>query len=516
VYNSVKVTFSPYADTTMMDAGIDEEDILQEGTEAYEKAETNNYYIYKGSGENGGFLLHVDKEGLVENLPFELPETPLGKGYVFREEAEFSGSNEAGVVWGYRDAYSIPAGNSIPCYMFASSSENHQETDLQNKIAAGTVTTSDWTAQPFMVCSKMLVPEIMETPYTVIRKNLSNGNGATVTDQRGKYQLKISLDLLFDPRYNPFETADENNDQEAYDQMQHWCSFAYVPVQLLLKDADGNVLYHYSNRNLVMSSKYQYFQTYRSNNGMYGWQVGKPTAYTGMFLAYYDTSNRRENCGLGGWQTNKQCIGSYADELPAVYEKLGTGQLIDLPPCGGWLELSIQPGVKIMDFKRDERDIYSKIRWMAYKDVKVEIVDRYGNDIDTDDQEDSAWLNRSAQEDLEIDTTVGTRLELTLTPPTARGVLLTKDLAEVSSFQRAGVADRLERLLIGTAYSQYAERKTTLSGTMALLPELRPLTDASTEGRFTLLSEVQQLGEETSEVTMVQFGPDSYEGIEYE
>jgi hypothetical protein len=78
------------------------------------------------------------------------------------------------------------------------------------------------------------------------------------------------------------------------------------------------------------------------------------------------------------------------------------------------------------------------------------------------------------------------------------------------------VTDRLERLLIGTAYSQYAERKTTLSGTAELLPELLPLTEASTEGRFTLLSEVQHLQEDLSEITMAEFAADNYEGIDYE
>jgi hypothetical protein len=78
------------------------------------------------------------------------------------------------------------------------------------------------------------------------------------------------------------------------------------------------------------------------------------------------------------------------------------------------------------------------------------------------------------------------------------------------------VSDRLEKLLIGSVYSQYASRKTTLSGTVRLLDTMNVLTDASTEGKFVLLSEVQDLQQETSEITMAEFSADNYEGIEYE
>jgi hypothetical protein len=42
------------------------------------------------------------------------------------------------------------------------------------------------------------------------------------------------------------------------------------------------------------------------------------------------------------------------------------------------------------------------------------------------------------------------------------------------------------------------------------------LTDASTTGKFLLLSEVQDLMQDTSEIEMAEFVADNYEGIEYE
>jgi hypothetical protein len=86
----------------------------------------------------------------------------------------------------------------------------------------------------------------------------------------------------------------------------------------------------------------------------------------------------------------------------------------------------------------------------------------------------------------------------------------------MQNYTRAGVTDRLERLLIGTVFSQYASRKTVLSGTALLMSGLHPLSEASTPGRFIMLSEVQRLQDEESEITMAEFSADDYEGIEYE
>jgi len=57
----------------------------------------------------------------------------------------------------------------------------------------------------------------------------------------------------------------------------------------------------------------------------------------------------------------------------------------------------------------------------------------------------------------------------------------------------------------------------TLSGTVALIPDAEVLSDiSSVDSRYMLLSEVQNLAAETSEIKMAEIAPDSYEGIEYE
>ena len=70
--------------------------------------------------------------------------------------------------------------------------------------------------------------------------------------------------------------------------------------------------------------------------------------------------------------------------------------------------------------------------------------------------------------------------------------------------------------MIGTVYSQYATRHDTLSGTAKLLPGFGIYTERATEGKFMLLSEVQDCKEDESVIKIAEFSEDNYEGIEYE
>ena len=100
--------------------------------------------------------------------------------------------------------------------------------------------------------------------------------------------------------------------------------------------------------------------------------------------------------------------------------------------------------------------------------------------------------------------------------PTALGqYFATSNYAALSRFRRAGVTDRLEKLLCGTVYSNYAGRNTTLSGTVSVLHGFGIYSEANEPGTFVLASETQDLRSDTSEITMTRFEADNYEGIEY-
>jgi len=75
-------------------------------------------------------------------------------------------------------------------------------------------------------------------------------------------------------------------------------------------------------------------------------------------------------------------------------------------------------------------------------------------------------------------------------------------------------SDFPQQLLIATAYSQYAARHNTLSGTAVLIDKFTTLTDAAQPGYYMLLSEIQDLQAGTSEIKMCEFEADHYERSE--
>ena len=77
-----------------------------------------------------------------------------------------------------------------------------------------------------------------------------------VSYRRADYKLKLSLNFLFDVRYNPLESASRGNEEGNYGRLTDWCNFAYVPIMLTLRDKDGKALYHYRNKNVMQSDRY--------------------------------------------------------------------------------------------------------------------------------------------------------------------------------------------------------------------------------------------------------------------
>lgn len=321
-------------------------------------------------------------------------------------------------------------------------------------------------------------------------------------------RLRLKLDMLFDVRNNPFEPASIPNEEGNYQRLKDWCNLAYIPFILTLRDADGAAIVHYENRMVKDGANYNY--SYPKSI----WVAGEAT-WGDAWLCWYDVDNRKSNTGLGGWKTNRQTIGFYRDTLPTIFSKMSDGELIPLPSQSGWLELKIGGGLIQWDYKQEQKDIYSLTRWILYKDLMLELTDQYGKSIEKKDIEYSSWVNKSAKEELRIDTILGT---MPVPSPTALGQL--RHMPErggniVSGFSRAGRHDKLEKLLIGTVYSNYASRNIILSGTVELLPLFEAYTDKHESGKFVLLSEVQRLADDESEIKMVQFAPDNYEGIEY-
>lgn len=457
VYNNVKVTFSPYADAKLVNTELEHDNVLPD------KEATRKYLMdYDWDNAADGFRIVVGDQD-------DLPMTLANGAKYYRIDSDFSGNDEAGVIWGYK-------GNG---------KTNYSQLLLNSFVKA----------RNNGVCTS--VPIISTKPSFL----------GYVSYKRTSFKLKVTLDLLFDVRYNPFEDASGKNESGNWERLNDWCNVGYVPVMLYLKDASGKILYHYENSGVIDLDGYKH----TAANSKWVSGAGK---WGCMWLCYYDWDNRKSKTGFGGWSKNKPIIGYYRGGLPKKWKAMGDGEFIDLPPYnGGFLELHIGRGIYQFDYKREEKDIYSRARWLMYQTPTVTLVNSNGTDISLDDIEDTAWINKAAKEELTIDTILGT-LGKTWSP-SARGLVMDSTYKAYQTFYRAGVEDRLERLLIGTVYSQYGSRHNTLSGTVRLLPDLKIHTDASSSGKYILLSEVQNLLQDSSEITMAELSADNYEGIEF-
>lgn len=469
VYNKVTITFSPYASATLFDGTLAPDDILTDQADV-----AGEEMVYTDRTLNTeGFRFTYGASGTRRLGKLEL--TDAG-GRPFRIDPEYSGSNAAGVMWGYRTGTD----------WHGSRPQNPVEGDY------GTYPTMD-------TCHKMItLPKVR-----VLSNHDANGR---------RYRMRVTLSVLFDVRYNPFEPASRKNEEGNWDDFANWVNYGYIPVRILLYDDAGKARYYYDNHMVRWNEDPTYGGT---------WKMMVESTQENIqisWLSFYDLSNREGNTGFGGWQENKRALGYYSGKLTDSYIKAPTGELLPSLPISGYIEVMIYSGV----WRRDNNDnypfphkVWTISRWLLYKDPKIEIVKDNGRDIEEEDIEVSSWINRQAKEGLDISTIIGTSQVLV---PSGRGYILkTSDLSILQTFNRASVTDSLERLLAGTVYSNYARRMSTLNGTVALIPSAEVLSDVSSDNaKYMLLSEVQNLAAETSEIKMAEIAPDSYEGIEYE
>lgn len=466
VYNNVKVTFSPYGDAKMMEGKVEKDDSLTSETGG--RLVRMNYHRdnYGTLDALEGFRVHTN-DTLKSNM------TKISRAKFFQICPIWSGEESNGVIMSLRAGdYSVASG--------------HTTQVLSNPKDCGTIARGVSTTA-IITCPKAYLG------YTSYR--------------REEYRLRINLSVLFDTRYNPFEDGDDNNEGGNFWNLKNWCNYGYVPIRLSLQDADGNVLYHYENYQIVDSGSYSHSNKERWVAGAGQWGQA--------YLGYYDRDDLKSSCGFAGWQTNKPVIGYYRGDLPESWKIIPDGEYIPLPPVGGYLVLEIGEGIHQFDYGREVKDIYSQIRWVAYKEPSITLCSKNYKELESKDLEDSAWLNRAAKEELSIETILGT-MTVAHGTPNAKGQLFDPSFNIYGKFARAGVADRLERLLIGTVYSQYASRHVVLSGTAVLVPDFGVLSDAATPGKFIMLGENQDCIEDTSDIVMAEFSEDNYEGIEYE
>lgn len=349
--------------------------------------------------------------------------------------------------------------------------------------------------------------------------------------------IRISLEMLLDPRFNPFEEAvNYTKYRETKDWQDQWKArgnYLYVPVTIKFKPDGGDKIYCWDNRYIctkdvsapvknlhgTLGSWAQYDNEKDDKPNVWGW------------LCYYDPADREEGSGVAqGWRKNRPAINPHTAQMASILENAEDGQYIPYPTQGGgelWVEVRLDGwmisdgGVNLSATEIiDSFNLFggdkirgAKVKWLLCKLPEIEIVNnvQFDAEINTDDVEYSAQINAGAKDDIEIDTVCGTKEGGV---PTARGAYFNASSGkQITEFYRAGRKAQVEQLLIGTLYSQFAERRTKLSGEIELHPDaLVTYTEQNQYGKkFILTGETQDCIADTTQATIIELRPDEYD-----
>ena len=344
---------------------------------------------------------------------------------------------------------------------------------------------------------------------------------------KGKLSLRIAIDLLLDPRFNPFESAANLikyiEQKDWYDQFNTYGNFIYVPVTIKFQPDGSDTVYVWTNQSVVKQSVNSPVTTL---NGTYGrWTIytndDNPNAWG--YLCYYDAKDHVNTSGVLGWKKNRPAINPHKKATISILTNAEDGQYIPYPNYGGgggklWVEVRnegweiVNEGTNLESSENGPKSLWGKISWVLMKLPEIEIMNssQFDKTIDTDDVEYNAQLNRAAKEPIELDTICGTSAEGV---PTARGAYFNAATGkQITKLTRAGRTTQAEDLLIGTLYSQFAQRRTTLSGEAQLMYDpIAVYTEANQDGKlFMATEEVQDVRMDCSDAVYVEIRPDEY------
>lgn len=372
----------------------------------------------------------------------------------------------------------------------------------------------------------------------------------------GQMLVRVGIDLLLDPRYNffeqptalhPFEQdTDSKAESDTYDK---WGNFLYVPVLIKFKPNGSDKVYSWTNTSIVTAAPTAPATAFPKTFGTwveYTSGDGAPKEGEYGYLCWYDQKDRAEKSGVLDWKKNRTAINPHSKKINAILENAAPGQYIPFPnfgKYGGTIQIEVLRRFKWWDaaakkwhdkynwllHNDGDTDFYKTIiytnahrtgywnytfrDWVLMRLPELEIMNnaQFDTTINTDDVEYSAEINGAAKEGIELDTICGTSAEGV---PTSRGAYFDAATGDqITQLTRAGRTATAEELLIGTLYSQYARRKTTLSGEVRLLADgVVKYTEENQAGKvFLLAGDVQDVIADTSRATYIELRPDEYE-----
>lgn len=356
-----------------------------------------------------------------------------------------------------------------------------------------------------------------------------------------KLLLRITVNMLMDPRFNPFESAvNIMKYVEQKDWQDQWKSrgnYVYVPVTIKFKPDGSDKVYCWSNRHIVtqdikapvrnLAATYGRWEEYDTTKD------DKPNVWG--YLCYYDSSDRADASGVAnGWKKNRPGINPHTQQIISILQNAEDGQYIPYPDYGvggtlwmevradGWLISDNNTNLSTTEIM-NPHNLWGenggmrgpKMSWILMQLPEIEIMNnvQFDQTIDTEDVEYKAEINAGAKETIEIETICGSSANGV---PTARGAYFDSSTGkQITQLSRAGRTAQIEDLLIGTLYSQFAERHTKLSGEIKLSADgITTYEEQNQKGKkFMITTEVQDVITDNSETVIVELRPDEYTKI---
>lgn len=357
-------------------------------------------------------------------------------------------------------------------------------------------------------------------------------------DNTNKLIVRVKLEMMVDPRFNPFEQAENFMKWvEQKDWQEQWNkrgNYLYIPVTIKFKPSGSDTVYCWDNRAVVSTDVNTGIATINAALGE--WKAyntasdDRPNVWG--YLCYYDPNDREEKSGVAnGWAANRQAINPHKKKIASILKNCEAGQYIPYPNFGGaggdlWVEVRgdgwqiSDGGVSLSNSQVIDSyglfygdDMRSpKCNWLLAKLPEIEVMNNVQFDapINTDDVEYKATINESAKESLELDTICGSHANGV---PTARGAYFnTTTGSQIKQLTRAGRTTQIEELLIGTLYSQFADRKTKLEGEAKIAADgMVTYTEQNQQGKkFLLVADTQDAIADTSQAVITELRPDEY------
>lgn len=481
VYNNITVKFSPYAADMVTDGSVDASDLKDED----EKLTFYSDYAWNQDDKPyEAFEFTPCCTSKSDALVIDDTDYPIR---YFKMNALLGGQDCSGVAWLWRGSF--PGRGDWATY--------------NNRNGSGGQYYNQYLVQ---------IP-LWDNETYALRPifRLRPGILANMGEDRPGLKLRVKMDILLDPRYNPFEDTGDFNEKLHTRDHRNFLKKVYIPCSLWVKTKSGDV-WTYINRNCIWP---EITNPAIGTARMPYWEHRLPQAGD-YWLSYYNMEDMYQ-CFGDGWATNNQMpINTNATSQVKGIKRRGSGDYIQLPPVSGTLHFEVYAGIysPFAPYEPALRRFVANIeRWFLYRNVKIDITKSNGVSVENEDIEYSAVLNKDAKDGLTVETVCGSSPHPI---PCARGLYVDRLTGSVLDKMRRGDAvDCPEVLFQATIFSQYAGRHAAISGECEISELDLSVFGERCQGdrRFILTESRQDLILDTEEVKAVEISPDNYQAV---